>query len=89
MENKLARFCLSCGIPMHKNPQNGGSENNGCKSVLYCSYCYQNCAFTFKGTVIDFRHFSELKCAHMETQQFYLGYLHGVCADCNAGNHEL
>jgi len=61
MENKPARFCQSCGMPMHKDPLHGGSENNGRKSVLYCSYCYQNGTFTFNGTVLEFQEFCRTK----------------------------
>lgn len=45
------KFCQSCGMPMQKDPKKGGTESNGAISELYCSYCYQNGAFTFNGTV--------------------------------------
>jgi len=32
--------CQSCGMPLSKDPQKGGSESNGTKSTMYCSYCY-------------------------------------------------
>ena len=39
-------MCQSCGMPLSKDPKHGGSEKDGSQSTLYCSYCYQNGAFT-------------------------------------------
>lgn len=38
--------CQSCGMPLSKDPQKGGTESDGTKSKDYCSYCYQNGSFT-------------------------------------------
>ncbi len=38
--------CQSCGMPLSKDPQGGGSEVDGKKSALYCSHCYKQGAFT-------------------------------------------
>jgi len=38
--------CQSCGMPLSRDPQGGGSEADGKKSLLYCSYCYQQGGFT-------------------------------------------
>lgn len=40
------KFCQSCGMPLSKDPQRGGTEKDGSKSLKYCSYCYQNGNFT-------------------------------------------
>ncbi len=37
--------CQSCGMPLSKDPQGGGSEADGSLSTLYCSLCYENGAF--------------------------------------------
>lgn len=37
--------CQSCGMPMSKDPQGGGSEADGAKSESYCSLCYENGEF--------------------------------------------
>lgn len=42
---KFDRFCQSCGMPMDKDPGNGGTNSDGTKSQKYCSYCYNNGAF--------------------------------------------
>lgn len=39
------KCCQSCGLPWDKDPQGGGSELNGSKSELFCSYCYSAGAF--------------------------------------------
>ncbi|QZE15234.1 zinc ribbon domain-containing protein [Halosquirtibacter laminarini] len=51
MKNK---FCQSCHMPMAKDTQGGGTEINSQKSTYYCSYCYEQGAFKFEGTLDDF-----------------------------------
>jgi hypothetical protein len=46
---KFDKFCQSCGMPMDKDPGQGGTNADGSKSTKYCSYCYENGAF--KGTI--------------------------------------
>ena len=43
---KTNKFCQSCGMPMSRDPQKGGTEKDGSKSEMYCSYCYENGEFT-------------------------------------------
>ena len=52
---KENKFCQSCGMPMSKDPQGGGTNANGTRNPKYCSYCYQNGEFTFNGTVKEFQ----------------------------------
>ncbi len=54
---KKNKFCQSCAMPMSKDPGHGGTEADGSKSDLYCSYCYQGGEFTFKGTAVEFQEF--------------------------------
>lgn len=42
----IHKNCQSCGMPLAKDPQGGGTEANGGKSIMYCSRCYQNGKFT-------------------------------------------
>jgi hypothetical protein len=42
---KFDRFCQSCGMPMDKDEQGGGTNQDGSKSTKYCSHCYENGAF--------------------------------------------
>lgn len=55
------KFCQSCGMPMKQDPQAGGTNADGSKSVEYCSYCYQNGEFTFQGTLAEFKEFCRTK----------------------------
>jgi radical SAM superfamily enzyme len=50
MENK--NFCQSCSMPLDK-PELLGTEKDGSKSKEYCSYCYQNGAFTTPNTTLE------------------------------------
>jgi len=45
-KEKCYKFCQSCGVPFNKDPQGGGTEADGQKSCVYCSYCYLNGEFT-------------------------------------------
>jgi radical SAM superfamily enzyme len=50
MENN--NFCQSCSMPLDK-PELLGTEKDGTKSKEYCSYCYQNGAFTTPNIKLD------------------------------------
>lgn len=41
----MANICQSCGMPLHKDPEGGGSEADGSKSTRFCSICYHDGAF--------------------------------------------
>ena len=45
---KENKYCQSCGMPMSKDPQGGGTDAGGGKNKKYCSYCWQNGDFTYK-----------------------------------------
>ncbi len=38
--------CQSCGMPLSKDEQGGGTEADGSKSTMYCSHCYRTGKFT-------------------------------------------
>ena len=42
----MGKFCQSCGMPMKRDPQNGGTNSDGSKNSDYCSYCYKDGRFT-------------------------------------------
>ena len=42
---KFNHMCQSCGMPLDQDPQKGGTEKDGSRSTVYCSYCYENGAF--------------------------------------------
>lgn len=41
-KTKTYKFCQSCGYPLAKDKQGGGTEKDGSKSKQYCSMCYKN-----------------------------------------------
>ena len=43
---KIYKQCQSCGMPLKKDKNGGGSEKNGTINKMYCSSCYQNGEFT-------------------------------------------
>ena len=47
------KYCQSCSMPLSKNKKGGGTEKDGRKSLLYCSHCYQNGAFTLPDITVD------------------------------------
>ena len=67
-EMKKYKNCQSCGMPMRKDPQDGGTNMDGSKSIMYCSYCYQEGTFTQPDfTVTDMKKFCKEK---MQEQGF-------------------
>jgi hypothetical protein len=60
MENSTkssCKNCQSCGMPLNKDQQGGGTEIDGTRSQKYCSYCYVNGAFV--GGDVSLKEFSE------------------------------
>lgn len=51
--NTSKTFCQSCGMPMGADDSLYGTQADGTKSADYCSYCYENGAFTFEGSMDD------------------------------------
>jgi len=45
MDDGEAR-CQSCGMPLARDEQGGGTEADGSRSAEYCSHCYQDGKFT-------------------------------------------
>jgi len=45
--------CQSCGMPMSRDDQGGGTEADGTKSGMYCSHCYANGRFTLPDITVD------------------------------------
>jgi hypothetical protein len=54
--------CQSCGMPLSKDEKGGGTNADGSKSVLYCSYCFNKGEFTYKtNNVYEFQDFCKQK----------------------------
>ncbi len=50
---KTYKNCQSCGMPLKRDPEKGGTNADGTKSSMYCSYCYQKGAFTQPNFTVD------------------------------------
>lgn len=48
MENKI-NICQSCGMPLDKDPDKGGTNADKSKSEKYCSFCYKDGNFIDEG----------------------------------------
>ena len=68
---KTSKFCQSCGMPMKKDPNYGGLNKDGTKSADYCSYCYENGEFTFKGTAKEMQAFCVRKMKQKGTPSLF------------------
>lgn len=67
--------CQSCGMPMKKDPQGGGTNADGSKSAMYCSYCYQNGAFIAPDcTAEEMQAFCKNKLKEMGFPGFLAGF---------------
>ena len=67
---KTNKFCQSCGMPIKSDPQNGGTNADGSKNIIYCSYCYQKGEFLFKGTAKEMQTFCKGKMMEMGVSRF-------------------
>ncbi len=41
----MNKMCQSCGMPLKRDPNGGGSNADGSKNSEYCSHCYVDGAF--------------------------------------------
>jgi hypothetical protein len=52
-EGKKYKCCQSCGLPWDKDPQGSGSNADGSKSNMFCSYCYKEGSFVNPNLTAD------------------------------------
>ncbi|MFO7657111.1 MAG: zinc ribbon domain-containing protein [Bacteroidales bacterium] len=72
---KTYKNCQSCGMPLSKDPENGGTEKDGTKSIMYCSYCYKDGAFTQPDfSADDMKKFCKGKMKEMGFPGFLAGF---------------
>ena len=50
---KLYKNCQSCGMPLKRDEQKGGTNADGTKSIMYCSHCYQKGQYTQPKLSVD------------------------------------
>lgn len=49
----MGRNCQSCGMPMSKDPEGGGSEPDGTRSPRFCSLCYADGGFRHPDATLE------------------------------------
>lgn len=57
-------------MPLKQDPQGGGTNADGSRSLLYCSYCYQKGQFTTEMTLEEMRDFVTDKLEEMKYPRF-------------------
>ncbi len=63
-------------MPMSKDPKGGGTEKDGSKNLMYCSYCFQQGSFTQPNTTApEMRQFVKGKLREMGFPGFLTGFL--------------
>ena len=45
--------CQSCGMPMSRDENGGGTNADGTKSSMYCSHCYVSGKFTHPDLTVE------------------------------------
>ncbi|MBL4746781.1 MAG: zinc ribbon domain-containing protein [Flavobacteriaceae bacterium] len=71
---KTHKFCQSCGMPRKKDPQEGGTEKDGSKSLSYCSFCYKEGLFCHTDTIDSPKKMQDM-CIKMMKKQGMNGVL--------------
>ncbi len=71
---KKNKFCQSCGMPIDKDPKNGGTNSDGSKNEKYCSYCYKDGEF-FLSAEIDTPQKMQKMCIQKMKEQGMNGIL--------------
>jgi hypothetical protein len=63
-------------MPMKKDPASGGTNTDGSRSAMYCSYCYNNGAFRQPNwTAEEMQLFCKRKLQEMGFPGFIAGWL--------------
>jgi len=72
---KSYKNCQSCGMPLKKDTNGGGTNSDGSKSTMYCSHCYENGAFTQPDITADkMQFFVKNKLKQMGFPGFIAGF---------------
>ena len=50
---KSYKNCQSCGMPLKRDVNGGGTNYDGSKSLMYCSNCYQQGKFTHPDITVE------------------------------------
>ena len=47
------RNCQSCGMPLKRDEERGGTEADGSRSAMYCSHCYRQGRFVLPDLTVQ------------------------------------
>jgi hypothetical protein len=50
---KPSKNCQSCGMPLKRDDQGGGTNADGSKNEMYCSHCFQACRFVLPDLTVE------------------------------------
>jgi hypothetical protein len=50
---KACKNCQSCGMPLKKDEKGGGTNADGSRSLIFCSYCYQDGKYTWPDATVS------------------------------------
>ena len=45
--------CQSCGMPLKRDEEHGGTEADGSRSRMYCSHCYRQGRFVLPDITLE------------------------------------
>ncbi len=63
---RKTKKCQSCGMPLSKSPNGGGTNADGSISSKYCAYCYEHGQFKAPDiTVGEMQEFVKVKMKEM------------------------
>ncbi len=72
---KKNKNCQSCGMPLKKDPNGGGTNADKTVSDMYCSYCYVDGKFLQENiTVGEMQEFVKMKLIEMHFPKFIAGF---------------
>lgn len=72
---RVYKDCQSCGMPLKKSPNGGGTRADGTISKMYCIHCFQNGEFTNPAcTVSEMQNLVKNKMKKMGFPGFLAGF---------------
>ena len=67
--------CQSCGMPLKRDEEHGGTEADGSRSGMYCSHCYRQGRFVLPDlTVEQMQERVRQKLVEFHIPRFLAGY---------------
>ncbi len=73
--SNVYKNCQSCGMPLKKSPNGGGTNSDGTINEMYCAYCYEKGQFTQPDwTASQMQAFVKSKMKEMGFPGFLVGF---------------